>query len=102
MQPKLCTKCRKNVAVIFITKIENGNTLNEGYCLKCARSLGIPQIDAAVKQMGISEDDLELIAGSREDFKKFYCSPWRNAEYETLMNSELLKMTKEGNENALS
>ena len=51
---------------------------------------------------GYAEDDLELIAGSREDFKKFYCSPWRNAEYETLMNSELLKMTKEGNENALS
>ena len=59
MQPKLCTKCKKNVAVIFITKIENGNTLNEGYCLKCARSLGIPQIDMAVKQMGIPEEELE-------------------------------------------
>ena len=62
MQPKMCTKCKKNIAVVFITKIENGNTLNEGYCLKCARSLGIPQIDAAVKQMGISEDDLELLS----------------------------------------
>ena len=57
MQPKLCTKCKKNIAVVFITKIENGVTMNEGYCLKCARSLGIPQIDAAVKQMGISEED---------------------------------------------
>ena len=54
MQPKLCTKCKKNIAVVFITKIENGVTMNEGYCLKCARSLGTPQIDAAVKQMGIS------------------------------------------------
>ena len=62
MQPKMCTKCKKNIAVVFITKIENGNTLNEGYCLKCARSLGIPQIDAAVKQMGISEDDLDLLS----------------------------------------
>ena len=62
MQPKLCTKCKKNIAVVFITKIENGNTLNEGYCLKCARSLGIPQIDAAVKQMGISEDDLDALS----------------------------------------
>ncbi len=62
MQPKLCTKCKKNMAVIFITKIENGVSLNEGYCLKCARSLGIPQIDAAVKQMGISEDDLEMLS----------------------------------------
>ena len=62
MQPKLCTKCKKNVAVIFITKIENGASLNEGYCLKCARSLGIPQIDQAVKQMGISEEDLDALS----------------------------------------
>ena len=62
MQPKMCAKCRKNIAVVFITKIENGVTMNEGYCLKCARSLGIPQIDQAVKQMGISEEDLDLLS----------------------------------------
>ena len=62
MQPKLCTKCKKNIAVVFITKIENGVTMNEGYCLKCARSLGIPQIDQAVKQMGFSEDDLDTLS----------------------------------------
>ena len=62
MQPKMCTKCKKNIAVVFITKMENGATLNEGYCLKCARSLGIPQIDQAVKQMGISEEDLDLLS----------------------------------------
>jgi len=61
MQPKMCTKCNKNIAVVFITKIENGATMNEGYCLKCARSLGIPQIEAAVKQMGFSEDDLDSL-----------------------------------------
>ena len=59
MQPKMCTKCKKNIAVVFITKIENGVTMNEGYCLKCARSLGIPQIDTAVKQMGFSDEDLD-------------------------------------------
>lgn len=68
MQPKLCTKCRKNIAVIFITKIENGVSLNEGYCLKCARGLGIPQIDEAVKQMGISEDDLEMLSDEMGNF----------------------------------
>ena len=62
MQPKLCTKCKKNIAVVFITKMENGVTLNEGYCLKCARSLGIPQIDQAVKQMGFSEEDLDNLS----------------------------------------
>ena len=74
MQPKMCSKCKKNIAVVFITKVENGVTMNEGYCLKCARSLGIPQIDQAVKQMGISEDDLDLLSdemssmfGQRDD-----------------------------------
>ena len=62
MQPKLCTKCKKNVAVVFITKVENGVALNEGYCLRCARSLGIPQIEAAVKQMGFSEEDLDTLS----------------------------------------
>ena len=74
MQPKMCAKCKKNIAVVFITKMENGATMNEGYCLKCARSLGIPQIDQTIKQMGISEDELDLLSdemssmfGQRED-----------------------------------
>ena len=62
MQPKMCTKCKKNIAVVFITKIENGVTMNEGYCLRCARSLGIPQIESAVKQLGISEEDLDTLS----------------------------------------
>ena len=62
MPPKMCTKCKKNIAVVFITKVENGVTMNEGYCLRCARGLGIPQIDTAVKQMGISEEDLDVLS----------------------------------------
>ena len=62
MQPKLCAKCKKNIAVVFITKVENGVNLNEGYCIKCARGLGIPQIDAAVKQMGFSDDELDSLS----------------------------------------
>ena len=68
MQPKLCTKCKKNVAVVFVTRFENGANLNEGYCLKCARSLGIPQIDQVVRQMGISEDDLDMISDEMGNF----------------------------------
>ncbi len=74
MKTKMCSKCKKNIAVVFVTKVENGVTMNEGYCLKCARSLGIPQIDEAVKQMGISEDDLDMLSdemssmfGQRDD-----------------------------------
>ena len=62
MQPKMCCKCKKNIAVVFITKVENGVTMNEGYCLKCARTLGIPQIDEAVKQMGFSNEDLDALS----------------------------------------
>ncbi len=62
MQPKMCTKCKKNIAVVFITKMENGVTMNEGYCLKCARSLGIPQIDQAVRQMAFSDEDLDTLS----------------------------------------
>ena len=68
MQPKMCIKCKKNIAVLFITKIENGVSMNEGYCLKCARSLGIPQIDDAVRQMGISEDELDMLTDEMGSF----------------------------------
>ena len=63
MKPTLCSHCKKNVAVIFITKIENGVSTNEGLCLKCAKELGIKQVDDMVKQMGISDEDIENMSG---------------------------------------
>ncbi len=63
MKPTLCSRCNKNVAVIFITKIENGTSTNEGLCLKCAKDLGIKQVDDMVRQMGISDEDLENLSG---------------------------------------
>ena len=59
MQPTLCSRCNKNVAVIFITKLEGGQTKNEGLCLKCARELGIKPIDAMMKKMGITDEELD-------------------------------------------
>ena len=59
MQPTLCSRCHKNVAVIFISKLEGGETKSEGLCLKCARELGIKPIDDMMKKMGISDDDLD-------------------------------------------
>jgi len=49
------------MAVLFITKIENNETKNEGFCLKCAKELGIPQVDSILSGMGISDDDLEMM-----------------------------------------
>ena len=59
MQPTMCSRCGKNVAVIFITKLEGGSSKNEGLCLKCARELGIKPIDDMMKKMGISDEDLD-------------------------------------------
>ena len=63
MQPTMCSRCGKNVAIVFITKIENGQTKNEGLCLKCARELHIKPVDDVINKMGISDEDLDSITG---------------------------------------
>ncbi len=59
MQPVFCSRCHKNVAVIFITRIEGSQSKNEGLCLKCARELHIKPVDDVINKMGISDDELE-------------------------------------------
>ena len=59
MNPTICSCCKKNVAVVFITKLENGTTQNEGLCLKCAKELGIKPIDDMMQKMGITDEELE-------------------------------------------
>ena len=61
MQPTICSRCKKRVAVVFITKLDNGETHNEGLCLKCAKELGMPQVDEMMRRMGITDEDLEAI-----------------------------------------
>ena len=59
MQPTICSRCKKNTAVVFITKIENGVAKNEGLCLKCARELHIKPVEDIISKMGLSDEDLE-------------------------------------------
>ena len=62
MQPTLCTRCKKNVAVVFISRMNEKNEMvNEGLCLKCAAQLGLPQVEEMMKRMGITPEDLENI-----------------------------------------
>ena len=61
MQPTLCSRCKKNVAVVFISKMEGDRTTSEGLCLKCAKELGLPQVDDMMKRMGISDEDLDTL-----------------------------------------
>ena len=62
MQPQLCSRCKKNVAVVFITRTENGKNINEGLCLKCAKNLGLPQVNEMMQRMGITDEDLDNIS----------------------------------------
>ncbi len=63
MQKRLCSRCGKNLAIVFITKVENGETKNEGLCLKCARELHIKPVDDMIEKLGISDDDVDNLAG---------------------------------------
>ncbi|MBP3481190.1 MAG: ATP-dependent Clp protease ATP-binding subunit [Clostridia bacterium] len=55
----LCARCNKRMAVVFVSKYEDNKTVNEGYCLKCAKELGIHQVDQIIKNMGISDEDID-------------------------------------------
>jgi len=63
MQPTLCSRCGKNPAVIFITKIENNQTKNEGLCLKCAREMHIKPVDDVIEKMGLTDEDIDSFSG---------------------------------------
>ena len=63
MNPMLCTRCHKNIAVVFVTRFENGESKNEGLCLKCAKELGIKPVEDMMQKMGISDDDLDNLSG---------------------------------------
>lgn len=55
----LCSRCKKRVAVVFMTRMENGKTINEGLCLQCARELGIGPVNELMEKMGITDDEIE-------------------------------------------
>jgi len=63
---ELCSRCHKRMAVVFITRIENDKTINEGICLKCARELGIPQISNIMNNMGMTDEDLDRLDSEME------------------------------------
>ena len=67
MQPTLCARCHKNMAVVFINRIENGQSHQEGLCLSCARELHIKPIDDMIAKMGISDEELENLTSEMMD-----------------------------------
>ena len=59
MDMPICARCKKNMAVVFITKIENGTSVNEGLCLKCAKELGIKPVTDLLDKFGLKDSDLD-------------------------------------------
>ena len=70
MQPTLCARCHKNMAVVFINRIENGQSHQEGLCLKCARELHIKPIDDIISKMGINDEDLDGLSSEMMEAKQ--------------------------------
>ena len=60
----MCSRCHKRVAVVFVTKLENGNKINEGLCMKCAKDLGVPidnMLGDVMSQLGLSPEQMEAM-----------------------------------------
>ena len=64
---ELCARCKKRVAVVFVSRIENGETINEGICLKCARELGIKPVNDIIEKMGLTDEDLDQMDSEMEN-----------------------------------
>ncbi len=58
----LCSRCKKRPAAVFITTMNGNEKKNEGLCFACAKELGITQVDDYLKQMGISEEELDAMS----------------------------------------
>ena len=68
MELQKCAKCKTGPAVVYISRIENGETKSEGLCFVCAKELGIKPVTDMLSQMGVSEEDLEQMTEEVEEF----------------------------------
>ena len=56
-----CVRCKKRPAIVFVQRMDAGQTKSEGYCLSCARELGIKPVDDIMKQFGITDEQLDAM-----------------------------------------
>lgn len=64
----MCSRCKKRMAVVFITRIDEGESKQEGICIKCAKELGIKPVNDMIEKMGLSEDDIDRMSEDMENF----------------------------------
>ena len=65
---QMCSRCKKRVAVVFISTSNGQDIKNEGLCLSCAKEMGLPQVDNYIKQMGLTDEDIDTISEQMTDF----------------------------------
>ncbi|MBR4292261.1 MAG: ATP-dependent Clp protease ATP-binding subunit [Clostridia bacterium] len=63
----ICSRCKKRLAAVFVSRREGDKTINEGYCVKCAREIGIKDIEEIIKQLPISEEEIEQMESQMEN-----------------------------------
>ncbi len=73
----MCSQCHKRMAIIFVTKVENGEKSTKGLCLKCAKEMGVPvdnlmgnvmnQFGISPEQMASAEEELKAMMEQNED-----------------------------------
>ncbi len=81
----MCSKCRKRVAVVFVTKLENGNKVSEGLCIKCAKELGVPvdnMLGDVMDKFGLSQEQLDAMESGMEEMMSEGMIPTANDDLE--------------------
>ena len=82
----LCDRCKKRPAVVFIKAMSDGNEKNEGLCLQCANKMGIQQVKDYIEQLGITDEEMELIDG--DAFEQGDSSTITPSFFQNLVNGE--------------
>ncbi len=63
----ICSRCKKRPAVVFVTRVDNGESTNEGYCIACAKELGIQPVNDMLQKFGISDEDIDQMSQQMEE-----------------------------------
>ena len=87
----ICSKCGKRPAVVFVST-NNSDEQPKGYCLVCAKELGIKPVEDLMNKMGISSDELEAVQEQMDSIMENMNDPTdMNELAETLGVNEMME-----------
>ena len=71
----MCSRCKKRPAVVYVSRVEDGKTINDGYCIQCAKELNIGPINDMLKNMNISDEEIENMNNGITEMMKEFVNP---------------------------